>query len=228
MDDASLLAAFQLADSFFPSGMVTLSHGLETFLSLNPRATVDLACLLDDHLKGKVAPCDLVAYAHAYRAAEDSAMPSIYEIDHLLTATLTAQELRQGSLRSGRAMLETLHPSIDAPVFQHFIEAVRNGKSEGNAAVCFAVVGAAWRIPKRAGALLLLYTFSVSFLGAALRLGALGHREAQRMLTALRPRLPALVDAALDRTLEELGAFAPLADIHALQHAYLPVRLFSS
>src|SRR5882672_7928061 len=53
MDDASLIAAFQLADSFFPSGMVTLSHGLETFLSIQPSAHVNIAHLLDDYLRGK-------------------------------------------------------------------------------------------------------------------------------------------------------------------------------
>ena len=68
----------------------------------------------------------------------------------------------------------------------------------------------------------------VSFLGAALRLGCLGHRKAQRILLGLRPHLSALVDEALECDLEEMGAFAPLADIRAMQHAYLPVRLFSS
>ena len=70
MDDASLVAALQLADSFFPSGMVTFSHGLETFLSVSPSSSVDIARLLDDYLSGKIASCDLVAYAYAYRAAE--------------------------------------------------------------------------------------------------------------------------------------------------------------
>ena len=38
MDDTALLAALQLADSFFPSGTLTLSHGLEAFLSLHPES----------------------------------------------------------------------------------------------------------------------------------------------------------------------------------------------
>jgi urease accessory protein len=74
----------------------------------------------------------------------------------------------------------------------------------------------------------LLYTFMVSFLGAALRLGSIGHREAQRILLSLRPRLSSLLDMVWERDLDEIGAFAPLADIRAMQHAYLPVRLFSS
>jgi urease accessory protein len=228
VDDASLVATLQLADSFFPSGMVTFSHGLETFLSVSPSSSVDIARLLNDYLSGKVASCDLVAYAHAHQAAEAANVPRLLEIDRFLTASLLPQELRQSSARSGKALLDTLHPSVDALIFQQFREAVRRGESDGNAPVCLGLLCAVWGIPLRVGALLHLYTFSVSFLSAALRLGRLGHREAQRILTELRPRFSPLVDAALECPLEDLSAFAPLADIRAMQHAHLPVRLFSS
>lgn len=228
MDDASLVAAFQLADSFFPSGMVTFSHGLETFLSVSPPSGVDLACLLSDYLSGKVAPGDLVAYAHAYRAAEADNLSQLHEVDRFLTASLLPQELRQSSARSGRALLDTLQPSVDAALFRQFIQAVRLGDSDGNAPVCLGLLCSVWRIPLRTGALLYLYTFSVSFLGAALRLGHVGHREVQRILSEVRSQFSPLVDSALDCDLEDLGGFAPLADIRAMQHAYLPVRLFSS
>ena len=42
MADAALIAALQLADSFFPSGMVTLSHGLEAFISQQPASETDM------------------------------------------------------------------------------------------------------------------------------------------------------------------------------------------
>lgn len=228
MDDASLVAALQLADSFFPSGMVTFSHGLETFVSLGLQAGEDILPLLADYLRGKIAPCDLVAYAHAYRAAEREDFARLQEIDRYLTASLLPQETRQGSSRSGRAILETLRATVDAKIFQQFASAVQTGDSAGNAAVSLGVLCAVWTIPLRAGALLHLYTFAVSFLSAALRLGHLGHREVQRILLELRPQFPPLVDMALGQGLEELYAFAPLADIRAMQHAYLPVRLFSS
>lgn len=228
MDEASLIAAFQLADSFFPSGMVTFSHGLEAFSSLGPLSGVDIDRLLNDYLIGKIAPCDLVAYAHAYRAAEAEDVPRLQAIDQLLTASLLPQEVRQGSARSGRALVTTLHPLMDAPLFKQFAQGIHRGKSDGNAAVCLGLLCFLWGISLRAGALLYLYTFSVSFLSAALRLGHLGHREVQRILFELRPRFSPLVDTALTRGLEEISAFAPLADIRAMQHAYLPVRLFSS
>ena len=138
------------------------------------------------------------------------------------------QELRTGSVRSGRALLETLGPLVEAPLLQMFLTDVRAGKTPGNSAVCLGLLCIVWAIPHRTGGIVLLYTFMVSFLGAALRLGCLGHTAAQRILIELRSHLSPLVDEALECDLEEMGAFAPLVDIRAMQHAYLPVRLFSS
>jgi len=228
MDDASLIAALQLADSFFPSGMVTLSHGLEAFISQQPASDTDIAQLLEDYVRSKIARFDLVAYAHAYRAAEEEDVVRLQFIDEYLSASVLPQELRTGSTRSGRALLETLGPLVEAPLLQMFLTDVRAGKTPGNSAVCLGLLCIVWAIPHRTGGIVLLYTFMVSFLGAALRLGCLGHTAAQRILIELRSHLSPLVDEALECDLEEMGAFAPLVDIRAMQHAYLPVRLFSS
>lgn len=228
MDDTSLLAALQLTDSFFPSGMVTLSHGLEAFVSVHPQSQKDILPFLEDYLHNKVASCDLVAYAHAYRAAQQSDDNQLLIVDQFLTTSMLPHELRQGSVRSGRAILDTLTPLMDQAIFQQFMQAVKARRTDGNAAVSFALVSALWDIPLRVGGIMQLYTFAVSFLGAAMRLGCLGHREAQRVLFMLRPQLPPLVDEACQRDLTEMGSFAPLADIRAMQHAYLPVRLFAS
>lgn len=75
---------------------------------------------------------------------------------------------------------------------------------------------------------MLLYAFMVNFLSAAIRLGCLGHRQAQGLLVHFRPRVTLLVEQALDKPLKEIGSFVPLADIRAMQHAHLSVRLFSS
>jgi len=228
MDDSALTAILQLADSFFPSGMVTLSHGLEAFISLQPQSREEVSHLLWDYLTGKVAPLDLVTYAHAHRSAAAADLERLLSIDRQLTVSLVPQELRQGSARSGRAMLETLTPIVNSHLLHAFARAVKTGRSDGNTSVCLGLLCALWQVPLRAGGSVLLYTFAVSFLSAALRLGCLGHREVQRILLEVRPHFSALLSTALERDLDEMGAFAPLADIRAMQHAYLPVRLFSS
>ena len=228
MDETSLIATLQLADSFFPSGTVTLSHGLEAFVAKQPISVREIQTLLENYLHGKVTPSDLVVYAHAYRAAEMHSVEQLRNVDHHLTSSLWAQDLRQASMRSGRAILHTAGTLIESPVLQKFRHEVQTGFSDGNAVVCFGLVCALWQIPIRTGGLAHLYTFAVSFLGAAMRLGCLGHRETQRILLNLRPQFPALVDEALARELDEMSTFAPLADIRAMQHTYLSVRLFAS
>lgn len=116
-------------------------------------------------------------------------------------------------------MLDTLRPLENTALFRAFAAGVP---------VCLALACLTWQVPQRAGGSVLLHTFLVSCVSAALRLGSLGHRQAQALLLSLRPRLSSLVNMVWERELEELGAFAPLADIRAMQHAYLPVRLFSS
>lgn len=208
--------------------MVTLSHGLEAFLSLQPQSQKEIPRLLEDYLRGKVAPLDLVAYVHAHRAAETADLERVLDIDRQLTASLVPQELRQGCVRSGRAMLETVAPLVNFPLLDAFVRAVKTGRGDGNAPVCLGLLCVLWQVPLRAGGLVLLYTFALSFLSAALRLGCLGHREVQRVLLEVRPHFSALLEDALERDLDEMGSFAPLADIRAMQHSSLPVRLFSS
>ena len=227
MDDEAFIAALQLTDSFFPSGAVTLSHGLETFLSDQSEA-IDLSQLLHDYLERKIAPCDLVAYAHAYQAATEENIERLHRIDRYLNVSLLPQELRQGSVRSGRGTLETLRRVVEEPLFQTFLAGVDEGKSSGHLPICLALLHSLWRIPQHRGGCMLLYAFMVNFLSAAIRLGRLGHRQAQGMLIHFRPQVTPLVEQALDKPLEETGAFIPLADIRAMQHAHLSVRLFSS
>ena len=227
MDDEAFIAALQLTDSFFPSGAVTLSHGLETFLRDQSEA-IDLSQLLHDYLERKIAPCDLVAYAHAYQAATEGDAKRLHQIDRYLNVSLLPQELRQGSVRSGRGTLETLRRAVEEPLFQAFLAGVDEGKSSGHLPICLALLHSLWRIPRRRGGCMLLYAFMVNFLSAAIRLGRLGHRQAQGLLIHFRPQVTPLVEQALDKPLEEIGAFVPLADIRAMQHAHLSVRLFSS
>ncbi|HNP72492.1 MAG TPA: hypothetical protein PKK15_15330, partial [Kouleothrix sp.] len=47
----SLLAALQLADSFFPSGLYTQSHGMEAFVSAGVAGPAQVAPLLASYLR---------------------------------------------------------------------------------------------------------------------------------------------------------------------------------
>ena len=72
-----------------------------------------------------------------------------------------------------------------------------------------------------------LHGLCATILGAALRLGLIGHLDGQIMLRELRPRMAALL-ARPAPEVSEARAYAPLADVAAARHEEAEVRLFSN
>ena len=106
MNDTAFLRALQLSDSFFPTGMVTLSHGLETFVDEAIVATAeDFGNLLGDYLRHQLGPIDAVALAKGHEAAERGDVMVVIEVDHALYAMKLAKEAREGSVKTGRRLL---------------------------------------------------------------------------------------------------------------------------
>ena len=111
------LAALQLADSFFPTGMYAHSHGLEGLIARGLVSTAgEVAEFLGNQLVWSVLPGDGVALLHAHRAAGAGDLESLIAIDRLLLALKLPQELRSASTQLGqRLMAETanlISPSL--------------------------------------------------------------------------------------------------------------------
>src|SRR3979411_3316063 len=87
-DDRAWLGALQLADSQFPSGAFTQSHGLEALAADGLLANrQSLVAVLEMSLRERRATSDLPALLAAHAAAEALAHGVVVDIDHLLTAT---------------------------------------------------------------------------------------------------------------------------------------------
>ena len=71
------------------------------------------------------------------------------------------------------------------------------------------------------------HTFCVGLLGAALRLGVIGHIHGQDTLTRLRPSLSALLAQPVP-ALEDMYTCAPAAEIAAMRHEVQSSRLFAN
>ncbi len=67
----SFLNALQLSDTFFPTGLYTLSHGLEAFVQAGLASKGNVEVLLRDYLENVLGPADGVAVSHAHRATEE-------------------------------------------------------------------------------------------------------------------------------------------------------------
>src|SRR5712691_8090143 len=103
-DLQSLLSALQHADSFFPSGSVAFSSGLETLHADREVASVEqLAVFVEGQLKHRWATCDACALMAAFCA--NGRLDRIAGVDAIVEAMSLATELREGSKRAGASAL---------------------------------------------------------------------------------------------------------------------------
>ena len=67
------------------------------------------------------------------------------------------------------------------------------------------------------------HVLCVSVLGAAIRLGALGHVDSQEILARLHPTIASLVERMPPT---EISSFAPATEVAAMRHESMRSRLF--
>ncbi len=224
-DDDALLLALQHGDSFFPSGSIAFSWGLETLRAEGVIASAaDLQRFATGQLTRRWASCDRPALAAAHAAGGD--LDRVREVDRAVEALTLAREMREGSRRGGATLLG-VHEALGTPGAAVYRRSVRSGEAPGHLA---AVQGLVWRgvdLPQEAAAAISAHGLSIGLLGAALRLGLIGHLEAQRILACLRPVIRRLL-ARPPAPLRRLAAFAPEAEIAAMRHETASLRLFAN
>lgn len=141
----TILSMLQLGDSFFPTGLYTLSHGLETLVQTAQVASAgDLEAFIEDYVTGANGPAAAVAAAAALRAALAEDHLTIVEIDRRLKALKLAHEAAVASVRTGRRLLRLAHDLSPSPALHRYVDALADGEAPGNYAVALGVLGAGW------------------------------------------------------------------------------------
>ena len=229
--DSALLAMLQLADSAFPSGAYTWSGGLETLLE---EGIVDgpagMAGCIRALLLGRAARGDLVALVAAHRSASLTPpdLDTILEIDRRLAATKLAAEERLGSCRVGRRLAAEAARLLEESGIGAFLDAIESGATPGTAAVAFGVASAALAIPEHPAAVAAAHSQVLGVLGAAVRLGRIGHGDQQRLLRDAHETITRAVQIAQAADGRSLRPFAPGLDIAMARHEIAAGRLFAS
>ncbi len=217
------LAALQFGDSFFPSGAVSFSLGLETLRADGlAEDGVGVRDFLEDQVAERWARHERAFLAAAYDASGD--WPAVAAIDDLLEAMTLPRELREGSRKGGAALLG-VHARLGTPGAAAYRQRLRDGGACGHLAVVQGVVLAGAGLSLARAEAVALHGLCVTVLGAALRLGAIGHLEAQAVLRDMRPTMAAVL-AGPAPGLFEARAYAPLADVAAMRHERADARLF--
>jgi len=158
----------------------------------------------------------------ALRACTD--LEVLCDIDTQVEAQTLAAELRLGSVRSGRALLQ-VHSSLDTNNAEEFREMIQKDRAIGHNMVVQGLVWGNVGLSEHQIEAMSAHTFCVGLLGASLRLGVIGHTKAQ----AVFGRLHEMISGTLKETsipLEWVSAFSPEQEIAVMRHENSTHRLF--
>ena len=221
----SLLGALQFADSFFPSGSIAFSWGLET---LRADAEVVSAAQVTQFLEGQLvhrwATFDAPVLVAAMRA--NGRLDRLADLDDLVEAMTLATELREGSRRAGASLLK-VHAGLGTPGAAEYREALAQRKVRGHLPVVQGMLWKATGLSEEACRAVSAHTLCTGIVGAALRLGMIGHLDAQKALLQVRPALVELLRLPAQEA-EEMYAYTPHAEIAAMRHEVQDSRLFAN
>ena len=226
---AQQLAMMQLSDSFFPTGSFTFSHGLESLVQTGKISSApDLTSFLQLLLLNKVGVSDVVALLHSYRGSQDGNLEAVKQADCQLYAQTAIAKLRETQSKSGRGLLMMISSTWQ----DKRLDALNREAAMGNIyclhPVVFGAIAPVVGLNDRDTVLAFLHSLVTSILGAAIRLGVVGHIQTQQILRPLAPVIERVWSTAKSMQLEQMWSCTPEMDIAQMQHSKLSQRLFAN
>jgi urease accessory protein len=210
MSEAALLTIVQWLSPAFPVGSFAYSHGLEWAISAGeisdaPALEGWIATILTEG----AGRSDAILLCHALNRATDLA-----ELSALAEALAASRERLAETCEQGRALLTTTNALLgqDLPPMPYPV-----------------ALGAAARglgLPPRQVAGLYLQAFASALVQVGVRFVPLGQTQGQRVLSALHPVITALAAEAATSPLAALGSGGLRADLAAMRHETLDVRIY--
>jgi urease accessory protein len=218
-----ILQAIWQADGAFPSGSFAFSYGVEGVVAL--RSKLDGAALAEltaTIIRQRWMTCDRVALVRAFRAAGN--LDAIADIDRDVEASTFGSTIREGSRRNGGSFLAS-HARLGNATAVRLRQAVGSGVCLGHFAVMQGVVWQAMGLDEKLTQIASAYSAASGAVTAAVRLGAIGALEGQRVLRGCLPLIDMLVAEPVPDD-AELSSFIPFLEIAAARHARADLRLF--
>ena len=221
------LGIMQLSDSFFPSGLYATSNGLEILVhDRKIKNANELRELIKVFQSQQIGPADCVALCNAYDFIENDDFEKIIQVDNTLYAMKLVKEIRETSTRSGIQLIKCIKSFKDDKFLKLYSNSITKQTCSGIYPVSFAIAANSLGIKKQQAATMLLYGFTVSVVGAALRMGVIEHFEAQKIIDELKNEISSIVQQNLKKSLEEMWQFAPELDIVQISHEKMNQKMF--
>lgn len=222
------VSMMQLADSLFPSGMFSVSNGIESlFQDGRVGSARELSCVVRVSIEQQAGPCDAVALGCAHRAAEAGDLDALLRTDARYLSFRTVREAREAAVRSGAQLARCVAQFSGDRTLKRYLEEVSAGRASGIYPVSLGASCRALGVERKAAARVLLYGFAASCVGAALRLGVIQHFEGQQVLHGLRGTIARAAGGA-DLDASEMWQFAPQLEINQMAHEGRDSNMFAT
>ena len=224
-DVADALAVLQFGDSFFPSGAVSFSWGMEGLSDSGVVTDADaVRAFVIGQLRARWAEFDrpVVVAAHGSRMNLDE----VAAIDAQVEVQSPCAELRGASRRIGEAML-SVFARLSIGEADAYRDRVKQGEAFGHLAAMQGYLWGRAGLGERDAVALSAHTFATGLLGAGIRLGCLSHIEAQQILVGARQEAASLAALPVP-PMTELSTYAIEAEIAVMRHANNSLRVFAN
>jgi urease accessory protein len=221
----SVLKAIWQADGAFPSGSFAFSYGIEGVIALRKQIdAAELAELTAALLRQRWSSFDRIALIKAFRASGN--LTAIAAVDEEVEVTTLGSTLREGSRRNGASFLAA-HSRLGIDTASSLRHALRQGECLGHIVVMQGAVWQAIGLDEHLVQLASGYTTASGAIAVAVRLGAIGALEGQKVLSGCLPLIAELAKHPITAG-AELASFIPFVEIAAARHARADLRLFAN
>jgi urease accessory protein len=205
-----LLTLIQWLSPAFPTGGFAHSHGLEAVIAGGTRSSARIGAWIEGVLRHGAGQADAVLLASALRG-EDAA-----GLDAIARAMAASRERLVETVEQGAAFARTV--------------AALTGRNLAPRCLPVAVGEAAQSLalPVEEVVAVYLHAFAANLVACATRFSPLGQTEGQAVLAGLHPLIGDLAAWAAGAGLDDIGSAALAAELAAMQHEGMDVRIFKT
>ena len=205
-----LLTLVQWLSPAFPTGGYAYSHGLEAMIFEGERTAEGIGDWIEGVLRHGAGQADAVLLACVLRGEDPAAL------DGIARAMAGTKERLGETVEQGAAFARTV--------------AALTGRDLAPRCLPIAVGEAARALdlPAEEVVAVALHAFAANLVACATRFAPLGQTEGQGMLARLHPVISEIAAWAATAGVEEIGTSALAAEIAAMRHEGLDVRIFKT
>jgi urease accessory protein len=220
----------QLSDSSFPSGMFSMSGGLESLFHDNIITNwKQVHEFIIEQIEFQLIPCDCSILSITMDAVKKNDMTQLLNIDNKFYSMKLTKDVRNSLVRSGKQVFNCLmhmvnHENIFLKQFKNKIE---TNETPCTYPVALGIYAQYLDISITSAMKILLYSFSSSVVSAAIRLGIIQHLDAQKILGLLAEPVNNFISNKINEKITtDIWQLTPLTEIHQMYHEHNESRMF--